>query len=533
MAFTITTFVGFTILVAIISYFKSKGADEESSDGYFLGGRSLSGLVIMGSLLMTNLSTEQLVGFNGQGYSVGMVAMSWQAIVPIALGFLALYFIPRYLRSGITTIPEFLEDRFDRQLRVIVSAIYALAYILCMMPLVLYSGSVVFENIFDVASFLNGDRFIAIAICAVALGIIGGIYAIFGGLKAIAVSDTLNGVLFVAGAGVLVPILAFAALGEGSLATGINSFLHDAPEHLNTIWPWDAQAPAIPWPMIVVGCGINHLSYWCTNQSIIQRTLGAKNLAEGQKGALLAGLVCVFCPLFLVCPGVIQYIMDGGVLTNFDQAYPVLINAILPKPVLGFFAAAMFGAILSSFNSVLNSTMTLFTLDILPAISKKERTAEQNIKFAKTFGSILCIASIIIAPFLMYLPSGIATFLNQLWGFYGVPGLAMVLMGMLNDRVPTFAPKVMLAIHMVLYGVMLYTVPLHFLYFETITFIIDLIFLWACAKIKPRPEPYVMKNLEPVDMTPWKYRWPVLIVTLVLLAAVYLFFSPLGVGTMV
>lgn len=530
MAFTITTFVGFTILVAIISYFKTKGEDETSSDGYFLGGRSLSGLVIMGSLMMTNLSAEQLVGRNGQGYSAGITAMGWEAMCPIALTLLALFFIPRYLKRGITTIPEFLEDRFDRTTRVLISAIYMCAYILCSLPLVLYSGSVVFENIFSISDLLGGNRFIAIAICAVALGVVGGIYAIFGGLKAVAVSDSLNGILFILGAGLLVPFLAFVALGDGSLATGVRTFLSEGGEHLNAIWPWDAQAPYIPWPMIVIGCGINHVSYWCTNQSIIQRTLGAKSLAEGQKGALLAGFLCVFCPLFLVCPGIIQYLMDGGTLEIFDQAYPVLINAILPKPVLGFFAAAMFGAILSSFNSVLNSTMTLFTLDVLPAISKKERTEAENVKIAKSFGSILCVASIIIAPFVMYIPAGIGTFLNTMWGYYGVPGLAIVVMGMLNSRVPNFAPKAMIPLHVIIYGVLLNTVNLHFLYFETITFVFDLVFLWACAKIKPRPEAYVMKDESPVDMTPWKYRWPVVIVTFALLIAVYALFSPIGVG---
>ncbi len=532
MAFTIITFVGFTILVALISYFKTKGADETTADGYFLGGRSLSGLVIMGSLMMTNLSAEQLVGRNGQGYAAGMTAMGWEAMCPIALTLLAMFFIPRYLKRGITTIPEFLEDRFDRATRVIVSAIYMVAYIACSLPLVLYSGAVVFENIFSVSEFLNGNRFIAIAICAVALGVIGGIYAIFGGLKAVAVSDSLNGILFIAGAGLLVPVLAFAALGNGSLAEGIRTFLTAAPDHLNTIWPWDAQAPYIPWPMIIIGCGINHVSYWCTNQSIIQRTLGAKSLAEGQKGALLAGMLCILCPLFLVCPGIIQYIRDGGTLEIFDQAYPVLINSILPKPVLGFFAAAMFGAILSSFNSVLNSTMTLFTLDVLPAISKKQRTDAENVKIAKTFGSVLCVASIIIAPFVMYIPAGIGTFLNQMWGYYGVPGLAIVVMGMLNSRVPNFAPKVMLILHVIVYHLLLTNIPLHFLYFETAAFVFDLVFLWICSKVSPRPVAYVMKDESPVDMKPWKYRWPVVIATFVLLAAVYLLFSPLGVGSM-
>jgi SSS family solute:Na+ symporter len=533
MAFTIFSFALVTALVAFISWLRTKNQDESTSDGYFLGGRSLTGIVICGSLMMTNLSAEQLVGRNGQGYAAGMTAMSWETMVPVALTLSALFFIPKFLTCGITTIPEFLEDRFDRQLRVLISFIYSLAYILCSLPLVLYSGSVVFDNIFHVSDLLNGNRFMAITIVAVALGIIGGIYAVFGGLKAVVVSDTLNGLIFIAGACLIVPLLAFITLGHGSFTEGLKIFATASPRHLNTIWPADAQAPYIPWPMIFIGCGINHISYWCVNQSIVQRVLGAKNLKEAQKGCLLAGLLCVFCPIFLVAPGIIQYIRDGGALgAAFDQAYPILISDILPKPVLGFFAAVMFGAILSSFNSVLNSTMTLFSLDILPAISKKERTAEQTIKIAKRFGCTLMIVSIVIAPFVMYIPAGIGTFLNQMWGYYGVPGLAIILMGLLNDRVPSIAPKIMLPFHIICYGVMMHTLPYHFLYFETATFLLDLLLLWIFAKVKPRETPYKMKDAKVVDMKPWKYRWPVIIVTFIILAAFYIIFSPLGLGEM-
>ena len=422
MVFTLGSFVLVTVAVAFVSWLKTKGTDETSKDGYFLGGRSLSGMVIFGSLMMTNLSAEQLVGRNG------------------------------------------------------------------------------------------------------------GIYAIFGGLKAVAVSDSLNGIIFIIGAVILIPVLAFIALGDGSIAEGIRIFATSSPEHLNAIQPADAQPPYIPWPMIVLGCGINHISYWCTNQSIMQRVLGAKNLKEAQKGSLLTGLTCVFCPIFLVAPGVIQFIRDGGVLTDFDMAYPSLIKDILPTPVLGFFAAVMFGAILSSFNSVLNSSMTLFTLDILPVISKKKRTDAQLITIAKRFGIVLCLASIIIAPFLLYLPAGISTFLNHMWGYYGVPVLAIVVMGILAPRMPSFAPKAAIIIHIVCYGLMMNLLPFHFLYFEVGAFVIDLILMAILTKAAPRKEAYVLPDLEVVDMTPWKYRKPVIAVTFILLVGIYVLFSPLGLG---
>ena len=531
MVFTLASFVAVTALVAFISWLKTRGTDETSQDGYFLGGRSLTGIVIFGSLMMTNLSAEQLVGRNGQGYTAGITAMGWETMCPVALTLMALFFVPRYFKLGITTIPEFLENRYDRATRVLVSFIFLVAYIVTMLPLVLYAGSVAMERIFNVTDLVGGNRFLAITIMCVALGVIGGIYAIFGGLKAVAISDSLNGVIFIIGAVVIVPILAFIILGEGSLITGVQRMISDAPpEHLNAIKSWDAQAPEIPWPMIILGCSINHISYYCTNQSIMQRVLGAKNLKEAQKGALLSGLALVFCPLFLVMPGIIQRIRDGGVLTDFDMAYPTLVHDILPTPVLGFFAAVMFGAILSSFNSVLNSSMTLFTLDILPVISKKERTAQQEITIAKRFGIVLCLASIVIAPFLMYLPAGISTFLNQMWGYYGVPVLAVAMMGMLNKNIPNFAPKLTIIVHIIVYGVLMNTVPLHFLYFEVTAFVVDIVLLWAFSKIKPRETPYELPNLEVVDMTPWKYRIPVVVVTFAILAAIYITFSPLGVG---
>lgn len=368
MIWTLVSFVAVTALVAFISWIKTRGTDETSQEGYFLGGRSLTGIVIFGSLMMTNLSAEQLVGRNGQGYAAGMTAMGWESMCPVALTLMALFFVPKYFKLGITTIPEFLEDRYDRLTRIMVSFIFLVAYIVTMLPLVLYAGSVAMERIFDVTG-LVGNRFLAITIMCVALGIIGGIYAIFGGLKAVAVSDSLNGIIFIIGAALLIPLLAFIALGDGSLAEGIRTFATASPEHLNAIQPADAQPPYIPWPMIVIGCGINHISYYCTNQSIMQRVLGAKNLKEAQKGALLSGLALVFCPIFLVAPGIVQFIRDGGVLTDFDMAYPTLVKDILPTPVLGFFAAVMFGAILSSFNSVLNSSMTLFTLDMVVAVA--------------------------------------------------------------------------------------------------------------------------------------------------------------------
>ena len=525
----LATFVGFTLLVALISYLKTKGDDTSTKDGYFLAGRGLPGIVICGSLMMTNISAEQLVGQNGQSYVSTMGVMGWELFASASLIIFALFMLPKFLSRNITTIPEFLEDRFGSSIRRLVAIIFMAAYIITMLPLILYAGSVVLEQLFDVSGMLGISRFAAIAICCVSIGIIGSIYAIFGGLRAVAVSDTINGIGLMVGCAVIVPLLAFAALGGGSLAEGIRLFAH-AGEKLNAMAPANALAPRIPWPLLLTGMFINGLSYWATNQSIIQRTFAAKNLAEAQKGSLWTGLLKCVSPLFTVVPGIIAFLMFGSNLESQDLAYPQLILTVMPKWMLGFFAAVMFGAILSSFNSVLNSSMTLFTLDILPVISKKKRTDAQLITIAKRFGIVLWLASIVIAPFLLYLPAGISTFLNQMWGYYGVPVLAIVVMGILAPRMPSFAPKLAIVVHIVCYGLMMNLLPFHFLYFEVGAFVIDIILMAVLTKAAPRKEAYVLPDLEVVDMTPWKYRMPVIAVTFVLLIAIYVVFSPLGLG---
>ena len=308
----ILTFIAFTGLVALISWYKTKEENLSTKEGYFLAGRGLTGLVIAGSLEMTNLSTEQLVGQAGQSYSTNMGAMSWSVNASIALLALALIFLPKYLKAGITTIPEFLEVRFDRTTKQIISFLFLLGYMLTYLPTVLYSGALAFNQIFHLDQLFGITSYQSIAILCVAIGVIGSIYAIFGGLKAIALSDSINGLGLIVG-GLLVPVFGFMFLsgqlgGDGSFMDGFDKFLHTNPSYLNAINEVNTPEPWLPWPLLFTGLLVNNMYYWATNQSIIQRTFGAKNLKEAQKGSLLTGLTCVFCPIFLVAPGVIQFI---------------------------------------------------------------------------------------------------------------------------------------------------------------------------------------------------------------------------------
>lgn len=526
----ILTFILFTVFVAVVAWWKTRNDDLSTQDGYFLGGRSLTGIVIGGSLMLTNLSTEQMVGLNGQSYATNMGPMAWEATSTVALVILAMVALPKYLKSGITTIPDFLEERYDKTTKRIISILFLIGYVLTYLPTVLYSGALVLNQIFSIPQLLHINQFKAVAITAFAIGIIGAIYAIFGGLKAVAVSDTINGVGLLIG-GLMVPILGLIALGHGSFGDGLNTILTVHPEKLNSINPASAQSPLVPWPVLFTGLLFNNLFYWCTNQSIVQRCFGAKNLAEGQKGALIAGFLKLLGPFFLVLPGIIAFHLYGGTLKTGDLAYPRLILDVIPTPLLGFFAAVLFGAILSSFNSALNSAVTLYTLDIHRPVFNPKATDEELVKIGKKFGTVLAILSIIIAPFIMYAPDGLYGYLQECFGFYNVPILAAVFVGFFSKKVPAIAPKVALLAHVVLYTISKFVAAdVHFLYVLGVLFPVNILIMLVIGKIRPREKAYVQVYTEQVDIKPWKHAKTVSIVSIIIMLCVYALFSRIGIA---
>ena len=304
------SFLFFTVMVAVISAWKTRDDKLDTAEGYFLAGRGLPGIVIAGSLLLTNLSAEQLVGTNGQGWASNMSPIGWEVGALFTLFALALWFLPTYLKMGTTTIPQLMEARFGRGTKLMFSFVIVVMYSILNLPVILYSGAVVFENIFDISGIFGISKFQAVAILCVVIGIIGGCYAIFGGLKAVAVSDTINGIGLIIG-GLMIPFLALALLGHettgGGLVEGVKYLVQAEPEKLNAWASWDAAEPALPWPLIFTGMFFNNLYWWCTNQSFVQRALAAKSLKEGQKGAIYCGFLKTIGFFYLVLPGVIAY----------------------------------------------------------------------------------------------------------------------------------------------------------------------------------------------------------------------------------
>jgi len=524
----ILSFLGFTLLVGIISYLATRKTDESSSDGYFLGGRSLTGVVIAGSLLLTNLSTEQIVGLNGQAFTEGILVMAWETLAAIAMVVTAIFLLPRYLKGGITTVPQFLERRYDTTTKAIASGLFLSGYVVVFLPIVLYSGSLAISTMFDVPEVLGVSKNMSIWICVFGIGITGSIYAIFGGLKAVAVSDTINAVGLLIG-GVMIPIFGLLEIGDGNLGQGITTLMDTNPEKFNSIGSSEAS---VPFATIFTGMMLVQLFYWGTNQAIIQRALGAKNLKEGQKGLILASFIKILGPLIVVLPGVIAFHMFGDTLSNADEAYPTLVSKVLPLSLVGFFAAVLFGAILSSFNSALNSSVTLFGIDIYKEYINKEASEQQVVKAGKLFGVVLALLSMFIAPFIANAPDGLFGYLQQVNGCYSIPILTIIVVGYLTKNVPAIAAKIAIGSGAVLY--LLYMIldstimkgqfP-HFLHVMAILFVLNVVIMLVIGKLHPREVPYQQEYTREVDITPWKNVKIVGCLICAIVIGIYIYFS--------
>ena len=527
----IISFIAFTFLVAGISYYVTRKTNEETSDGYFLGGRSLSAGVIAGSLLLTNLSTEQIVGLNGSAYENGLSVMVWETLAAIAMVLTAIFLLPRYLKGGLTTIPGFLANRFDLTTKTLTSLLFLSGYAVVLLPVILYSGSLAISGMFNVPELLGVSHTKSIWICIWGIGIVGSIYAVFGGLKAVAVSDSINAIGLLIG-GLLIPFLGLIMVGDGSLLNGISILTSEHPEKFKSM---GGPTDPVPFYTIFTGMMLVQLFYWGTNQQIIQRALGAKNLKEGQKGLLLASFIKILGPVIVVLPGIIAFHLFKGNLETPDSAYPALVKEVLTNEALiGFFAAVIFGAILSSFNSVLNSSVTLFGIDVYKQHLNKNANENTIVKYGKIFGVLLAISSMFIAPQIANAGSLFA-YLQEINGIYSIPILTIIVVGYTTKRVPAIAAKTALFSGCLLYILsQFFMQPYfinkaienaknagisnqeslklieaqaypHFLDIMAILFLVNVLIMLLIGKLSPRKENFVQKYTKQVDITPWKY----------------------------
>lgn len=498
------TFLAYTLLVAGYSWYKLRSEKLTSQEGYFLGGRSLTGVVIAGSMLLTNISTEHLIGMNGSSYKNGFIIIAWEVTSALALILTAVYFVPKYLKMGLMTIPQFLEDRFDGFTRSLVAFFLMISFIVTLLPIVLYTGAINLESIFNVSELLDVSQAQGMNYTIWAIGFIGSLYAIFGGLKAVAVSDTLNGYGLLVG-GLAIPFIALVSIGEGNPIEGLSRVYQNAPDKFNVI---GAKDSVLPFEVLFTGLIINQIYFWCMNQMIIQRALGAKNLKEAQKGLLFTGLLKILVPLIIILPGVIGFYYYGDSLYDRqDMIYPELIKKVLPASFIGLFAAIVMGAVLSTFNSVLNSAATIFSIDIFKRHIDPGVSDTRLVKIGKITSAVLALFAIGVAPMVAHAPDGLYQLLQQLNGIFFIPIASIMLAGFFLPKISALAAKTSLFVGLAFYMActFIFEVDLHFVHVWGIEFVLNMTVMVLISHYIPSEKPFEIKDLQIVEMKGWKY----------------------------
>ena len=510
----------FMSAVAAASYFLTRGK-VDNSEGYFLAGRSLTGTFIAGSLLLTNISAEQIIGLAGSAYAFNLSSMAWEVVAVVAIIITALVFLPRYLAHGFTTLPEFLGARFDQRVRTAVVILFLLAYGLVTIPSVLYSGTIAVVETFT--QELSSSAAFPVSMMVIAS--IGTLYAVTGGLRAVAVSDTLNGVgliLF----GFAIPILGLQLLGGDSIAEGWQIVTTAQPEKLNAI---GSSTDPTPFLTLFTGMLFANLSYWGTNQYVIQRSLAAESLAAGQQGVLLAGFFKLLIPFFIMLPGIIAFHLYGADIGGMDKAYPRLVRDVLPNYLIGLFLAVLLGTVFSSFNSLLQSSATIITYDIVMPWRGRALSDQAKVNVGRWACLAVSVIGLMVAPSLQLAPEGLWQLIRKFSGFYNIPLIAIVLAALFLPRASSKTALAVVLLHIPVYTIITFfwDSGIHFIHWYGILFVLEFGALAVFTNATPHATPCLD---SPVDLTPWRYRWWVVAFLCVCIVGLYLLLSPLGIA---
>lgn len=443
-------FIFVTALIGLFTYLKCRQAPEvsaESEEGnkeVFLAGGGLSWIFVAGSITLTNLSTDQLVGMNGNQM---LLLAWWELAAVVGLIILAKVFLPIYYHYQCTTTTELLEKRYNNHhIRALIGFLFLLGNVFIFLPAVLYTGSLFMKTMFGVETPL---MYIAIA-----FAVIGACYAVLGGLRAVAVSDTYSGVLLLS----LALVVVYLSL------KAINFDFTDIPaERLTLIGGNDSP---IPWHTLLTGMIFIQIFYWGTNQTITQRAMASPTVEEGQKGVLTAaGIRLLIVPAIVVLPGIVSYKLYGDI---GDAAYGRIVGDVLPAWLSGVFAAGLAAAVLTTFNSILNSSSALYVCDIHEKyINETPNVARLNLLVT----SVFVVVALFLVPVYAQTESIINT-LQQLYGLLSMPILACFIVGLLFTNVDYRA-----AIIAVVFGVALYYffsfiwTPAHYIHMMFVTLI--------------------------------------------------------------
>ncbi len=419
----IIVFISYCVFIVAFGLWISrdkKGHKKDSND-YFLAGNTLPWWAIGASLIAANISAEQFIGMSGSGYALGLAIASYEWMAALTLIVVAKFFLPIFLEKRIFTLPQFLEIRYDSRIRTILAVFWVLLYTFVNLTTVLYLSALALSVVFGITVI---QAMIGLAVVAVA-------YSLYGGLKAVAWTDVIQ-VIFLIFGGLVTTYLALQAVGDNQgVFAGMKEIFNRAPEKFDMIFtednPYYSDLPGLS--VLVGGMWIANLSYWGCNQYIIQRALAAKNIREAQKGLAFAGYLKLVIPLVVVIPGIAAFVMQQDMvnpeITRPDEAYPWLLGNLVPTGVRGLAFAALIAAALSSLSSMMNSTATIFTIDIYKPFFGSKASETKLVNIGRAVGLIAVIIAVIVAQPLLSGEDQVFQFIQKYTGYVS-PGIVVL-----------------------------------------------------------------------------------------------------------
>ncbi len=404
--------IGIFILAQWVS--REKAGHQKSAQDYFLASSSLPWWAIGASLIAANISAEQIIGMSGSGYAIGLAIASYEWMAAITLLIVGKYFLPIFLRNRIYTMPQFLEERYGNRIRTLMAVFWLGLYIFVNLTSIMWLGSLA------VAQVTGMDQMLALVL----LGLFALAYQLYGGLKAVALTDIVQVSLLILG-GLLVSALTLGEIGDGAgVVAGFNKLWQAHPEHFEMILdkdnPFYKDLPGLS--VLIGGMWIMNISYWGFNQYIIQRALAAKDIREAQKGVVFAAFLKLLMPVIVVLPGIAAVVLAAD-LERPDQAYPTMM-AILPSGILGLVFAALVAAIVASLASKINSVATIFTLDFY-AKQRPNQSEARLVRVGRIAATVSILLAILTARPLLGSFDQAFQYIQEYTGFF-TPGIVVI-----------------------------------------------------------------------------------------------------------
>ena len=445
-------FIAYIIGIVGLGLYVSRGkkGKEKSSEDYFLAGKSLTWWAIGASLIAANISAEQVIGMSGSGFAIGLAIASYEWMAAITLIIVGKYFLPIFIEKKIYTIPEYIEKRYNTTLKTILAIFWIFLFIFVNLTSVLFLGAKALDTIMG-----TGDGSMIILFIVV-LALIAAAYSLYGGLSAVAWTDVVQVILLVVGGLIATLIALNYVTPEGGVFNGLSHIYDTAGDKFHMILKrGDPQFDNLPGIAVLIGgLWVANLYYWGFNQYIIQRTLAAKSLKESQRGIAFAAFLKIIIPVIAVLPGIIAYVMytqpegtaivegvknsfmnlDGSV--NYDKSYPWLISNFVPAGLKGVVVAALTAAIVSSLASMLNSTSTIFTMDIYKPYIAKEASEKNLVRVGRISAAVALVIACFVAPLLSSVPQAFQ-YIQEYTGLVSPGILAVALIGLFWKKATT------------------------------------------------------------------------------------------------